>query len=119
MWRETPATTRSRIVSRDAKVMIVLINVFTVEPANQQRLIELLVQATDEFVRHAPGFLSSALHRGLDGTRVTMYAQWSSREAYEAMRGDPGPLPFLTAALKIARFEPGMYEIVQTFHPDE
>jgi hypothetical protein len=33
------------------------------------------------------------------------------------MRQDPGPLPFLEEALTIAKFEPGMYEIVQTFWP--
>jgi hypothetical protein len=35
--------------------MITLINVFTVELANQQRLIDLLVRVTDEFVRQSPG----------------------------------------------------------------
>lgn len=98
--------------------MIALINVFTVEPVNQQRLIDLLTRATDEFVRHAPGFVSSTLHRSFDGTRVTMYAQWRSVEDYEAMRRDPGPRPFLEEALTIARFEPGMYEIVRVFSPD-
>ena len=97
--------------------MITLINVFTVAPGNQQRLVELLARATDEFVSGAPGFLSSTLHRSLDGTKVTMYAQWASVEAYEAMRREPGPRPFLEEALKIAAFEPGMYEIVQSFTP--
>ena len=97
--------------------MITLINVFTVEPANQQRLVDLLTRATDEFVSRAPGFLSATLHRSLDGTKVTMSAQWRSREDYEAMRRDPGPLPFLQEALTIARFEPGMYEIVRQFAP--
>ena len=32
-----------------------MINVFTVEPANQQRLVDLLVRVTDEFVRQSPG----------------------------------------------------------------
>jgi quinol monooxygenase YgiN len=98
--------------------MLTLINVFNVEPANQQRLIGLLTRATDEFVRHAPGFISSTLHRSLDGTKVTMYARWKSEEDYEAMRRDPGPRPFLEEALTIARFEPGMYEIVREFSPD-
>ncbi|SON56845.1 Antibiotic biosynthesis monooxygenase [Hartmannibacter diazotrophicus] len=97
--------------------MINLINVFTVEPANQQRLIDLLTRATDGFVSGAPGFISSTLHRSLDGTKVTMYAQWRSVEDYEAMRQDPGPLPFLQEALTIATFEPGMYEVVRTFQP--
>jgi hypothetical protein len=60
--------------------MISLINVFTVDPANQQRLLDLLARATDEFVSRAPGFVSSILHRSLDGTKVAMYAQWRSVE---------------------------------------
>jgi hypothetical protein len=73
----------------------------------------------DEFISRAPGFVSSTLHRSLDGTKVTMYAQWHSAEDYESMRRDPGPLPFLEEALTIAKFEPGMYEIVRTFSPTD
>jgi quinol monooxygenase YgiN len=97
--------------------VIALINVFTVQPLNQQRLVDLLVRATDEFVSRAPGFLSSSLHRSFDGTKVTMYAQWRSIEDYEVMRRDPGPRPFLEEALTIAKFDPGIYEIVRTFSP--
>jgi hypothetical protein len=46
-----------------------------------------------------------------------MYAQWRSVEDYQAMRQDPALLPFLQEALAIATFEPGMYEVVQTFAP--
>jgi quinol monooxygenase YgiN len=91
---------------------ITLINVFTVEPADQQQLIELLTRATEDFVRHAPGFIAARLHRSLDGTKVTMYAQWRSTAEYEAMRAGPAPLPYLQRALAIAKFEPGMYEII-------
>jgi quinol monooxygenase YgiN len=97
--------------------VITLINVFTVEPANQRRLIELLTEATEVSVRWAPGFLSASLHRSIDGTKVTMYAQWRSIDHYQAMRQDPSPLTFLEEALKIAKFEPGVYEVVQTFAP--
>jgi quinol monooxygenase YgiN len=97
--------------------MITLINVFTVEPANQQRLVDLLVRVTDEFVRQSPGFVSSTLHRSFDGSKVTMYAQWKSVEEYEAMRTDRRPLPFFEEALTLAKFDPGMYEVVRTFLP--
>jgi Antibiotic biosynthesis monooxygenase len=66
-------------------------------------------------VRHAPGFVSSSLHRGLDGTKVTMYAQWRSVEDYQAMRGNPAASPYLQQALAIAKFDPGMYEVVETY----
>ncbi len=46
-----------------------------------------------------------------------MYAQWRSAEDYEFHAPDPGPLPFLEEALTIAKFEPGMYEVVRTFSP--
>jgi quinol monooxygenase YgiN len=97
--------------------MVTLINVFTVAPENQQRLVEVLTAATEGSVRHAAGFVSARLHRSLDGTKVTMYAEWRSAADYEAMRADPTPLPYLREALTIATFEPGMYEVVKTFEP--
>jgi quinol monooxygenase YgiN len=98
-----------------SKKLLTLINVFTVDPANQQQLLELLARATETSVRHAPGFISSSLHRGLDGTKVTMYAQWRSVEDYQAMRENPAPLPYLQQALAIAKFDPGMYQVVETY----
>ena len=103
-------------ISKESNV-VTLINVFTVDPANQRQLVDLLTSATEVAVRHAPGFVSASLHRSLDGTKVTMYAQWRSSEDYHAMRQDPAPLPYLQQALAIATFEPGMYEVVQTFVP--
>ena len=97
--------------------MVTLINVFVVEPANQQRLIDLLIRATDKFVSRAPGFVSARLHSSLDVTKVTMLACWSSVEAYQAMRQDPAPRPLFEEALTIATFEPGMYQVVRTFSP--
>ncbi len=98
---------------------VVLINVFTVAPENQQRLVDLLTRATDGSVNRAPGFVGCTLHRSLDGTKVTMVARWRSNEDYQAMRQNPGPAPFLQEALTIAKFEPGMYEIVRSFEPIE
>jgi quinol monooxygenase YgiN len=97
---------------------VILINVFTVDAANQQKLIDLLTRATEDSVRHAAGFISARLHRSLDGTKVTMYAQWRSAQDYEAMRRDPAPLPYLQQAVALATFEPGMYQIVEEFSPD-
>jgi heme-degrading monooxygenase HmoA len=66
-------------------------------------------------VRHAPGFISASLHRGLDGTKVTMYAQWRSVEDYQAMRENSAPLPYLQQVLAVAKFDPGIYEVVETY----
>src|SRR3984957_12277800 len=101
-------------ISLSPKV-ITLINVFTVDPANQRQLLELLARATETSVRHAPGFISASLHRSLDGTKVTMYAQWRSVEDYQAMRENPAPLPYLQQALAMAKFDPAMYEVVESY----
>jgi quinol monooxygenase YgiN len=101
-------------ISKNSK-FLTLINVFTVEPTKQQQLIELLTLATQSSVRYAPGFISSSLHRGLDGTKVTMYAQWQSVDDYQAMRNNATASPYLQQAVALAKFEPGMYEVVETF----
>jgi Antibiotic biosynthesis monooxygenase len=95
--------------------LLTLINIFTVEPANQQLLVDLLILATNNSVRMITGFISSSLHRSLDGTKVTMYAQWRSLEDYQNMRNNAVASPYLTQALEIATFEPGMYKVVETF----
>jgi quinol monooxygenase YgiN len=96
-----------------------VINVFTVAPADQARLVELLTKATQSSVRHVPGFLAAALHRSLDGTKVTMYAQWRSVEDYQRMRSRPDTSPFLAEAVTIATFDPGLYEVVEVFLPED
>ena len=96
---------------------LTLINVFTVEPVNQQKLLDLLTLATENTVKDITGFISSSLHRSLDGTKVTMYAQWRSMEDYQNMRNNSTASPYLQQALEFAKFDPGMYEVVETFSP--
>ncbi len=107
------------ITIKKGKEVVTLINVFTVEPTKQPELISLLTRATDLSVRHVAGFISASLHRSLDGTKVTMYAQWRSMEDYQAMRQNAVAAPYLQQALAIAKFDPGMYEVAETFVPDE
>lgn len=98
---------------------LTLINVFTVAPEKQDELIELLTNVTERHVRHHKGFISASLHRGIDGKKVTMYAQWASVDDYQSMRQDPGPAPVLEQVLKMAIFDPAMYEVAEIFLPDE
>ena len=98
---------------------VTFINVFTVAPANQRLLLDLLARATDSTVRHAPGFISATLHRSLDGTKVAMYAQWRSVEDYQAMRANASTAPYMEQALSVAKFEPGTYEVFETFAPSD
>jgi quinol monooxygenase YgiN len=105
------------IISKENR-LLTLINVFTVKPADQQKLVDLLITATENSVKDMPGFISSSLHRSLDGTKVTMYAQWKSIEDYQHMRNNSAASPYLAKALELAEFDMGMYEVVETFFPD-
>jgi quinol monooxygenase YgiN len=92
--------------------VVTLINVFSVAPEDQQRLVDVLVDATQAVMRKHQGFISASIHRSLDGTRVTNYAQWRSREAFEAMLGDPEASEHMGEAARIAeKFEPLLYEV--------
>jgi quinol monooxygenase YgiN len=94
--------------------VVTLINVFTVAPENQRRLLDVLTEATTSVVAAMPGFVSANFHRSLDGSRVTNYAQWRSREDMEAMlahTGRPRTTCGRAAAIAIA-FEPHLYEVV-------
>ena len=89
-----------------------LINMFTVAAEGQQRLLDLLVEATESVMQGLPGFVSANLHKSLDGTRVANYAQWRSREDFEAMLTNPVAAAHMEEAARIAeKFEPHLYEV--------
>jgi antibiotic biosynthesis monooxygenase (ABM) superfamily enzyme len=92
--------------------VVTLINVFTVAPEDQQRLLDLLVEATESVMKGLPGFVSANLHTSLDGTKATNYAQWRSREDFEAMLQSPEAMMHMREAGRIAEsFEPHLYEV--------
>ena len=98
-------------ISQDQDV-VTLINVFTVEPESQQRLVDLLVEATEATMGSQPGYVSANIHKSLDGTKVTNYAQWRSREAFEAMLGEADARVHMAEAGRLgSAFEPQLYEV--------
>ena len=97
---------------RTGRNLVTLINVFTVEPAQQQRLVDVLVEATHAVMNGLPGFISANIHRSIDGTRVVNYAQWRSREDFERMLQQPDAIPDMREAGRLASFEPNLYEVV-------
>jgi heme-degrading monooxygenase HmoA len=96
--------------------VVTLINVFTVAPENQQRLVDLLVEATEEVMSKQPGYVAANIHRSLDGTKVANYAQWRSRDDFQAMTTNPEAAAHMRRAADLAEFEPGLYEVVYTHH---
>jgi heme-degrading monooxygenase HmoA len=101
-------------ISRDQDVAT-LINVFTVAPEDQQRLVDLLVEATEKVMSKQPGYVSANIHKSLDGTRVTNYAQWRSREDFEEIFRNSDVTVHMREAEKLAiAYEPHLYEVAFT-----
>jgi len=96
-----------------------LINVFTVEPDNAAELASLLTSATEEVMRHQPGFLSANIHLSSDRTRVLNYAQWQSAGHYQAMLSDDTAREHMASAAALAiSFDPHLYT-VESVHEHE
>jgi quinol monooxygenase YgiN len=89
-----------------------LINVFTVEPDKAPELAALLTSATDEVMRHQPGFRSANIHVSTDGTRVVNYAQWDSAAEFDAMQANPAAREHMAKAAALASgFDPHLYTV--------
>jgi len=98
-------------ISKERDV-VTLINVFTVAPDDQQRLLDLLAEATESIMNGLPGFVSANLHKSINGTKVVNYAQWRSREDFEAMLQNPEAMAHMREAGEVAeKFEPHLYEV--------
>lgn len=93
-----------------------LINVFTVTRENQKRVVDLLIELTEQVMRHRPGFVSANIHASLDGTRVVNYAQWRSREDFQTMLDDPTAREHMSATVTLTTSDPHLYEVTSVHH---
>lgn len=64
--------------------VITAIIIFAVEPEKQQELIDIIIEFLQTTVKHQTGFVSSSIHKSIDGLRVMNYAQWKTQEDYQA-----------------------------------
>ncbi|MFI6358407.1 antibiotic biosynthesis monooxygenase family protein [Streptomyces sp. NPDC050743] len=98
-----------------ARPVATLINVFTVPLERQDELIALLARATEETMRHQPGFVCANFHASLDGERVINYAQWETEEHYRAMLDNPEARVHMDQAAGIATdVQPRLFRVRST-----
>jgi heme-degrading monooxygenase HmoA len=69
--------------------MITFINVFSVEPDQQQAALQNIKQVYVEVVQHQPGFIDAKLLESTDKKRVTAVARWESEAHLQAIRTHP------------------------------
>jgi quinol monooxygenase YgiN len=96
--------------------VMTLVNVFTVEPENQQKLVQLLKEGTVSFFSKQPGFISSSVHASKEGRRAINYSQWRSAGDIENFRGDPRFAPYVQSLAALAKAETILCEVVEVNH---
>ena len=88
-----------------------LINLFVVEPNNQDKLIEALKEGIKTFVSKQPGYVSAGLHKGMDSRHAVVYSQWRSPIDIEALLNNPAASEYFKHIREIAQIEPIVYEV--------
>ena len=116
-----PSYSQNRSSKTEATIRIggdvtTLVNVFTVEPENQQKLVQLLKEGTASFFSKQPGFISSSVHASKEGRRAINYSQWQSAGDIENFRNDPRFAPYLQSLAALAKAETILCEVVEVNH---
>ena len=84
--------------------MTILLNILTVDPTNQGRLLEML-RDTDAVIRTLDGWISTTLIASADGRRVVIHSQWRDAAAVAAMRSDPRMVAYFPKLAALASFD--------------
>jgi uncharacterized protein YfcZ (UPF0381/DUF406 family) len=91
--------------------VVTQINVFETEAKHQDALAELLKEAIQK-VSGMPGWISASVHKSLDGTRVTNYAQAASHASWEAIVARLQGEGYFERFQKLAKPNPCLYHCV-------
>jgi quinol monooxygenase YgiN len=116
-----PSHSQNRNPNMEATIRIgsditTLVNVFTVDPDNQQKLVQLLKEGTESFFSKQPGFISSSVHASKEGGRAINYSQWASAGDIENFRKDPRFAPYVQRLAALAKAETILCEVVEVNH---
>jgi len=91
--------------------MTTLLNILTVDPANQGRLLEMLRDNIDTVIRTLDGWISTTLIESADGTRVVIHSQWRDAAAVAAMRSDSRMIAYFPKLTAFASFDSILGEV--------
>ena len=92
---------------------IILINNFEVEDATeQQKVANMLEDFSKQILSKHDGFISTRIHKSLDGKKVLSYVQWKNEDAIEKMLNDPRAIIQMNDIASVAKVERTLYELV-------
>lgn len=93
-----------------------LVNVLTVEPENQPKLMQLLRESTESIVSRLDGWISTSLIAAQDQRHVLIYSQWRDISSVEAMRSHPEMIAYFPRVAALAAFDSFAGNVVYNHH---
>jgi heme-degrading monooxygenase HmoA len=93
-----------------------LVNVFTVEPNNQPKVLALLQEGVETLFSRMPGWISTSLLNSRDGRQVVVYSQWRDGKDIEAFRRDPRMKPYFQHFGALAKHEAFTCDVSYSLH---
>jgi quinol monooxygenase YgiN len=98
------------------KEVTTLINILTVEPEDQPKLIKLLRENTDNVVTRLDGWISTSFIAAKDRRRVAIYSQWRDLPSVEAMQANPDMVAYFPRIAALAAFDGFAGDVVYSRH---
>jgi quinol monooxygenase YgiN len=98
------------------KQVTTLINVLTVEPENQGKVIELLRGNTENVISGLDGWISTSFIAAKDRRHVVIYSQWRDVASVEAMRANPDMVAYFPTIRALAAFDGFAGDVVYNHH---
>src|SRR6218665_968685 len=64
---------------------VTLIDVFDVQPENQQKVADIIIQLTEQYIKKQPGYISATIYLDVDGKKVFNIGKWKTQEEFQAI----------------------------------
>ncbi|MGD9671880.1 MAG: antibiotic biosynthesis monooxygenase [Candidatus Nitrosocosmicus sp.] len=91
---------------------IIMVNIFTVNDfSKQQEVVDRLEDDSKQILDKHDGFISTRIHKSVDGTKVMSYVQWKDKESIEKMLNDPRAIIRMNDIASMTRVDRTLYEL--------
>lgn len=88
------------------------INTFTCQPPDQAGIVRVNIEIVENVAMLTPGFISAAVHRSIDGTRVFNYLQWKTPQDLATMQQSEAFRTTATRFHGLIAFQPHQCEVI-------
>jgi quinol monooxygenase YgiN len=103
-------------ISKEQDCVTLINTFFTNGHEDQDKLIKILVDATEEVMRYQPGFITANFHRSYDGSAVTNYAQWHSTEHWKVVMQKPEVQEHIKITKENYERKTALYQVMHISH---